>query len=190
MNSSDRVPATILALSIVSVVATVGVSVALSQERRPAQSGPAPATARAAKPQRALVWLYGADSQVERPAYYRVTSREKWVRAWEQHHGVDANDTKYPCPEVNFEECIVVAIFQGRRENSRGVGGSLVEDAGRLVFRFGDCSYQTGLQADPCSAFGIFVIRSTKRAIALEEDTQYLIGQPPIWTPRRWSNLE
>lgn len=79
---------------------------------------------------------------------------------------------------------MVLAIFRGRGWNSAGVRAiSIVEEQGRIVFRFHDKSYQTdgpdgrGKQG---TAYAFFVIPRSTKAVVLEENVQGLIGKPPV----------
>jgi len=93
---------------------------------------------------------------------------------------------------VNFDKCMVVAIFQGKSWNSNGVTCYSVQDQGDTVlFRFDEDTYQT-MSAEPggngggvnVTAYGIFVLPRTTKPLIIEENVQNVIGQPPNWKER------
>src|SRR5690606_34128461 len=72
-----------------------------------------------------LVSLSGADSKLDR-GYYRLTSAEHFTEIYMRHLGHDPADfdayhNPHGVPMINFDECMVVAVFQGEDWNSAGV---------------------------------------------------------------------
>ncbi|KKL20048.1 hypothetical protein LCGC14_2459370 [marine sediment metagenome] len=139
------------------------------------------------------------DLSVERRdgEYVLIADAEQWRSLWRRHSGFKggprrerggATRSAAALPEVDFESCAVLAIFQGSGWNSDGVElvSATVAD-GRALLRFDDRSYQTsgpdggGVRV---TAFGIFVLPRSMSEIVLEENVQGLIGRPPKWKLR------
>lgn len=142
-----------------------------------------------------LVTFVGADSKVTERRFVRVTDKEPWAVLWGEHTGqaLPAGDYNWyynqqHVPEVDFAQCMVVAMFQGACWNSAGVQvvEMLAADDHTLV-RFEDKAYQTagpdggGKRATP---YGLFVLPRSTKPIVLEENVQSLIGKPPVWQQR------
>jgi hypothetical protein len=155
---------------------------------------PASAQEPAAKAIKPCVAITGTDSHVTELAYHRITSTDDWARLWQRHKGQESDhpyDLYYDplaLPQVDFDAFMVIAIFQGRGWNSAGLKAiSISEAADRIVFRFDDKSYQTAGPdggGDKVAAYGFFVVPRSTKPVALEENVQELIGQPPVWKER------
>lgn len=138
-----------------------------------------------------LVAWQGPDSAVTERGYFRVQEEEDWIKLWERHIGKPAerdNIGRPFMPRVNFERCMVVAIFQGEGWNSNGVTvESISQDDERILLRFDESTYQTaGIDGGgvKCRAFGIFVLPKSDKPIVIEENVQGLIGHPAQWRER------
>ncbi len=138
------------------------------------------------------VTLSGAKSEITERAYHRITDRAAWVKLWLRHVGVAPEKhseyyNRAGVPDVDFECCFVIAVFQGKSTNSAGVIAVESVDADGIVrFRFDDRSYQTMNGADACAPFGFFVVPRmlVARTLILEENVQGTIGKPPVWKER------
>ncbi len=105
----------------------------------------------------------------------------------------DPSDLREPltCPMIDFDKYMAIGIFQGEGVNATGMKVfSISEEDNRILFRYGDNSYQTmgrvgsSHGGDRVTVYGFFVLpRSTKR-IVLEENVQNYLGQPPVWKQR------
>ena len=133
----------------------------------------------------------GPRSDVGKRSVELIKTKEHWEKTWLKHAGAPKQKSKVhgnDMPEIDFEHCMVVAVFQGSGWNSDGVSfESIEESADRLLIRFDDKSYQTsgpnggGVRVTP---FGIIVIRRIEKPVVLQEDVQSLIGGPPKWKER------
>ena len=139
-----------------------------------------------------LVTLSGADSKLGR-GYHRVGNADAFNAIYMSHLGRDpaefnAYHNPHGVPTVNFDECMVVAVFQGEGWNSAGVVvHSIEEDEHRVTLRFDDRAYQTAGPdggARRVSAYGFFVLPRSDKLLVLEENVQNVIGQPPVWRER------
>lgn len=140
------------------------------------------------------VTITGADSHVSECGYHRIASMKEWIQVWQKHEGhkVDEEYDLYynplGVPLVDFDNYMVIAIFQGSSWNSAGLSAvSISQEEDRIVFRFDDKSYQT-LGPDGggkrVTVYGFFVVRRSAKAVILEENVQGLKGKPPVWKER------
>jgi hypothetical protein len=160
-------------------------------------SGPLP-HARAEKSPKsvpAYVTWRGAHSRLTERCQYRITTEKEWVDLWLRHVGHKPKGKSYDlwqnpanAPHVDFDTCMVVAIFQGSAWNRAGVvAKSVTAKADCLRFRFRDDGYQT---AGPdgggvrVTAYGMFVLPRSAKPLVLEENVQNQIGAPPVWKER------
>jgi hypothetical protein len=142
-----------------------------------------------------LVTFAGDGSKIAARRFVKVTSKDQWAALWLEHTGQAAAVGEYQwfynpgkVPEVDFEQCMVLGVFQGGRWNSAGIEvEEILADGKRTVVRFDDRSFQTegpdggGVQGRP---FGLFVLPRDTKPIVLEENVQSLIGAPPEWQHR------
>lgn len=141
------------------------------------------------------VTFRSGESKIKTRSYRKVTAFEDWADLWIEHTGAQRHDGKYNwfyneagVPFVDFERCMVIAVFQGEGWNSAGVRVvTVAEEEERILLRFDDQSFQTsgpdggGVRVTP---FGIFVLPKSEKPVVLEENVQGLIGKPPIWKER------
>lgn len=122
----------------------------------------------------------GAESKIAAKEIVAARSFEELVDLWKRHAPGKA------VPDVDFSKEWVLGIFQGKGWNSRGVElAEILEQQGgegqRHVVRYDETSYQTSGGANEVTAYGIFVLNNIDDLITVEENTQGLIGQPPLW---------
>jgi hypothetical protein len=136
----------------------------------------------AAKP---YMSIWGADSKVKKKGYRRIDSPKALDEVWSNHR---ANADLYynGRPEVDFDRCLVIAIFEGDSWNTAGIEcKGIIEDEKSIRFRFRNRWYQTAESGKSASAYGFFLIPRTAKPIIIEEDVQgRLSGKPPIWKER------
>ena len=141
---------------------------------------------------RPLIALTGADSKVDKPAYYRVSSEEAWQRIWLSHLGKTEADRfreHLPIVQIDFTKCMVIAIFKGAASNSRGLNiVSIDEHEDTVSLRFDDMSYQTAGGIDggrvPVTPYAFVVIPNSAKLVLIEENVQSLKEKPPVWNER------
>jgi hypothetical protein len=148
----------------------------------------------AAQPQPAvtkpLVTLAGANSRIESPTYLRITTAKDFQATFMQHLGKEAkdfNDHYNPdgFPTINFDRCMVIAVFAGKSWNSVGMYASQINDnENQITVRFDHRSYQTSGGADAVVPYGFFVVPRSDKAVILEENVQQYIGGEPVWKER------
>jgi hypothetical protein len=150
---------------------------------------PAQTASSAPTPLKPIVLWWGAHSGVDQRDYWRVATDDAWKALWLRHAG---EQTESPLkiakhPEVDFERCVVVAIFAGKLRNTSGLTiASIEESDDRVLVRFErqSKSYQTGPDADDVTPYAILVLPKTRKPIVLEEDVHSLIGAAPQWKER------
>lgn len=139
-------------------------------------------------PGKPYVALSGHDSAITERRCVRVTDAETWAALWKEHRGekLETNASGWPTtPVIDFERCMVIAVFRGESWNANGEYVESIEEVDRHVrLRFDSHTFQTsgpdggGVRVTP---FGIWVIARTEKPIVIEENVQGLIGQPPKW---------
>jgi|GEM_PF-1249444 len=152
-----------------------------------ASSGPAPGATLAP-----FVTLTGADSHVTEARCLRITSADEWATTWLEHVGAppkpkyDAYYNKAGLPVVDFEHCMVIAVFAGATQNTAGasaVSGPLEDPAadvktptaeGDDVLRLSWHSYQTmGPDerggAEDVTPFGFFVVPRSAAPLVVQD---------------------
>jgi hypothetical protein len=128
--------------------------------------------------------LWGANSKVKKKSYHLIGSPKEMDEVWSRHRG--NTDFEYNGrPEVDFDRCLVVAIFEGESANTAGIEcKEVLDEAKSITFRFRNRCYQTAQTARSASAYGFFVIPRTTKPIIIEEDIQHVLGRPPVWKER------
>jgi hypothetical protein len=143
---------------------------------------------------RPFVALTGADSHVKERSYHRVMSEDEWIKIWQRHKGTEESknydlfDNPLGLPYIDFEKCMVIAVFQGNDWNSAGLTAVAVQEKeDGIVLRFKNKGYQTwgpdggGKQV---TVYGFFVLPRSSKTVVLEENVQNYKGQPPVWKER------
>ena len=142
-----------------------------------------------------LVTLTGTDSHVKERSYYRITSEKEWIKIWQRHKGVKESkdyDLFYNplgLPEINFDKCMVIAVFQDSGSNSAGLRTTAInEEKDRIVFRFMSKFYQTagpGGGGEQVAVYGFFVLPRSDKTVVLQEEHRSLNRNiPPSWQER------
>jgi hypothetical protein len=107
------------------------------------RTSPVPATEKPKNPNSALMVVTGNDSKIAEPVYQRVQSAAEWKKTWLGHLGLKEDTIYRAAMEVDFNRCIVIAIFGGKYVNSCGYDiKSVRERKNSIVIRFDDISYQ------------------------------------------------
>ena len=157
------------------------------------------------------VTFSGANSHVAEKRQYRITSEKEWRDLWRRHFGHKPNEeqplaplwTVPYVPDVDFDQCMVVAVFLGGSKNSAGVKtASVTEDRECLRLRFRDLAYQTSILPGPVpidprwaarikeiqdgavTPYGMFVLPRSSKPLVLEEGVPVNKGGPPVWKER------
>jgi|GEM_PF-3390329 len=134
---------------------------------------------------RKLRGFSGADSKIETPECHIIRQNgDAWKKLWNRHAPGKA------VPEVDLGNELVVAIFQGKSVNSRGV--ELVEillheclHTPNFLVRFDEATYQSMGEGASVTPFGIFILgRGNWDQFFIEENVQSLKGKPPLWRSR------
>ena len=144
-------------------------------------------------PSKPFVTFSGAQSRIDKPSYHLVTSAKDWTNLWLRHSGKEEREDydylRNPdgVPEVNFDECMVVAVFQGKQTNiARLEAVSLSRIAGLMTLRFQSKGYQTGSTdkgggAKDVTPYAFFVVPRSPNPLVLEQDVHNIKGDPPKW---------
>jgi hypothetical protein len=141
------------------------------------------------------VTISGSFSEIAQARHLRIVDQKDWAAVWREHRGKEAEKNAYSepvVPDVNFQGCMVVAVFRGQTVNSNGLYLVSLEDrADAIVLRYDSHSFQTAsLIGDPgggASAvrpYGIFVVPRSDKELVIEQNVQNLKNHPPIWKER------
>lgn len=136
---------------------------------------------------RALLVMSSNDSHIATQDFRRITSAEMWSKTWLEHLGLDG-DTIYRCfMEINYDRCMVVAVFGGNKTNLCGYEvDSVQEQEERILVRFIDIDYQTAGPdggADQVTPYAFIVLPKSDKPIVLEETVRSMVpGQALLWT--------
>jgi hypothetical protein len=143
--------------------------------------------------------LSGTRSAVTERECVRVLSRDAWAALWLRHLGrvpearYDFFTNPAALPEVDFDKCMVIAVFEGRGYNCAGlVAVDLLDRPEALVFRFDRNAYQTYEELDEVCVFGFFIVPRSTKLVVLEDDRRDLRQRarkkPPVW--QEYARLE
>lgn len=166
-----------IAFALASVAAAVCVSVATQPAPR-AEESPA-----------AVSWA-GSRSEIKMPRAVRVLDAKAWESLWREHRGasIEKNANGFETwPAIDFDRYMVIALFGGPSNNSNGwFLRSWGERESHLLIRceqqrFQTASFDGGPSGIATLDFGFFVLPRSSREVVIEENTQNLIGKPPIW---------
>lgn len=164
-------------------------------------ASPAPAAPQTAKDGKSIapyVTWWGPDSAVKEPTFLKITSEDAWTSLWEKHTGgpLKRDNIQRPVglPAINFDQCMVVAIFNGKRHNTNGIVIKSIVDAGeKIVLHYDESTYQVAYSLNAgekmpsppdLHPFGIFVLPKSDKPIEVEENVQGLKNEPAKWKPR------
>jgi len=134
-----------------------------------------------------LVVLTGAESRIKEKCRHLITSEEEWARIWLRHRGrpLETHDDYYNkagVPLIDFESCMVLALFQGPGSNSAGLRAMSIHEGEEVtIFRFDDKSYQTMERGDKVSVYGFFILPRSSRTLIVQENVQALLVGKPVW---------
>ena len=166
--------------------------------------------ARSTKP---LVTWAGSYSAITQSGFARITSTEDWAELWKRHAGENAEIDSYgqvAAPEIDFQQCIVIALFAGQRGNTRAASVDFIDEFDdHLRIRYDWLTYQTAEEPSHSMApggaveqpeegkgddaqavrrnrhdttpYGIIVIPRTTKRIVFEENMQGMTDPAPIW---------
>jgi hypothetical protein len=141
-----------------------------------------------------LVEFSGAHSKVDRPTFRRITNLKEFREAFMQHLGQDSSRfdefyNPFGVPTVDFNRCMVIAVFAGSGWNDAGISAvSISDDRDRLLVRFAHRYYQTSVDfnsqndgGERVTAFGIFVLPRSDKEVVLQEGSNRYGVSPQEW---------
>jgi len=145
----------------------------------------------------AVQWM-GSYSSIQTPRIQVVTDANAWETLYAEHtrDKPEKNANGFlTWPRIDFDQFVVVALFAGKGTNSNGFDAvSVTESIAGVVVRFDEVLFQTasfngGPSGITTTGFGFLVIPRKNGTWILEENTQNLIGGPPVWTERKRVDL-
>jgi len=157
----------------------------------------------------AYVAISGDNSKIDRTRYVRVTSSEQMTDLWLEHLGHHRSENISPAvlgtPQVDFDRCMVIAIFPGAQYAEGVELKEILEDDHRVLVRFNVLNYQVSGEItvkvvkdaqedsedlpvfsvpDFPEPYGFFVIPHSKKQVVLEESYRLLLTDPRTWVQR------
>lgn len=149
--------------------------------------------AHAAPSDKPLFSLAGSHSAVAERRVELITEPARWEAVWTEHAGgkVYGSGGADMIPRVDFSRCMVLAMFAGSSTNGSGwVVEEVLNRDGHTVIRYNHIRFQTASfdgsdSSVKTTSYGFAVLQRSTLPFILEENTQNLIGGPPIWTERQ-----
>jgi len=135
-----------------------------------------------------LFSMGGRESKNAKAGYHRIESPEAWKALWLRHNtGTEKPKTvpvTAPRAEVDFSRCMVVAVFDGERDNCDGFKvHSVLETDEHVTVRIQGLYFATALdEVQKTQAWGIFVLPRSAKPVRIELDTRSDKIDPPKWT--------
>lgn len=162
----------------VCALACIGAAVALG------------ATTRAGGTPGVYVQFVGHDATRAQEGFVVARTEKGWIGIWQDYTGASAGHgaiERNRIPKIDFEHCMVVAYFGGKRTNTDGyLVRELNEFKGVVRLRFEASTFQTmggdaRGGAQDTTPYGVWVIPATDKRIVIERAAAHLKGQDPVW---------
>ena len=132
------------------------------------------------------VTITGDDSRITEQSFFRIRSNDEFAEVWAKHTGqknvpyknwenqYDEFYNTLSLPLVDFENYMVIAIFQGTGWNDAGLKAiSMSEHAHGISFRFKGKPYSTEGPdggGKKVSVYGFFVVPQSTKPLVVEEE--------------------
>lgn len=169
------------ALLIRSLRMTIVAAALAAAAMRPAGRDPEPITP--------YVTWSGAFSEVRRPSIERAVNREQWAALWRRHVGRkgERNATNVQViPEIDFDSCMLVAIFAGEMTQCNGMRVARLEEfEDHLLLRYDRLDFEVSLRGGDderlveVTPYGMFLVPRSGKRIVIEEEVPGMFGRPP-----------
>jgi len=141
---------------------------------------------------RPYVIMSGADSHISTPSCLRIITESQWDTTWLEHMGwekkqiYDQYYNRLGIPIIDFNKCMVIAIFLGKSWNTAGITViSIQEENDQIVLGFDLKSYQSMEPGDQVKPYGIFVLSNSNKQVLLQINRQSFESRikkdPPVW---------
>jgi hypothetical protein len=142
------------------------------------------------EPLRPYVVITGSDSAVQQPECRRIVTDAAWEALWDRHvaqeQRIKAGRPEAPRPAVDFQRCLLIAVFGGSTWNTEGL--KVVDTVGKgdeIVVGTDWLSYQTTRAGDQTPPFAFIVMPRSPKPILVQVDTRDLRERadnaPPKW---------
>jgi hypothetical protein len=138
-----------------------------------------------------LLALSGSDSKITTPSYRLISSQSEWEQLWRRHTGKPSTGgyIEDGMPKVNFDKCMLVAVFNHPANNLGVFAESLDEQSDRIVLRINNRWFSTitrlGHPAPkPKNPYGFFVLPRSGKEVVVEEAVYQRKSDPPTYQER------
>ncbi len=129
----------------------------------------------------ALAVLSGNDSHISKKAFQRIESQQAWRKTWLAHLGLKADTIYRPTLAIDFDRCLVIAVFGGSTTNSCGYRvESVSQDKDGMHLVFSEITYQTaraGGGEDHAAPYAFIVLPKFTKQVVLEQVTHTMTGK-------------
>jgi hypothetical protein len=134
---------------------------------------------------RPLVSLCGSQSKIVEAQFHRVEAAPAWKSVWLEHLTGSKKEPKgfveMPAVEVDFERCMVVAVFEGKYFETQLRVVSLTESDRQIVLRLtGWFTPSTPFSKD-AQPWGVFVLPKSPKVVVIQIDSRVAFDDPPRW---------
>jgi hypothetical protein len=141
---------------------------------------------------RPYVIMSGADSHISTPSCLRIITESQWDTTWLEHMGwekkqiYDQYYNRLGIPIIDFNKCMVIAIFLGKSWNTAGISViSIQEGNDQIVLSFDLKSYQSMEPGDQVKPYGFFVLPNSNKQVLIQINNQSyasrIRNEPPVW---------
>jgi hypothetical protein len=136
------------------------------------------------------VQFVGHDAKRVQEGFVVARTEKGWTGIWQDYTGQNAGYgaiERNRIPKIDFERCMVVAYFGGKRTNTDGyTAREIAEAKGVVRLRFEASTFQTaGMDArggaQDTTPYGVWVIPATDKPVVIERGRRGLKDQPPKW---------
>ncbi len=130
----------------------------------------------------------GAFSAVRQSTIERAVNREQWAVLWRRHAGRkgERNATNVQViPEIDFDSCMVVAVFCGEMTQCNGARIARIDEIeGGLLLRYERLDFEVSVRSGEdarlveVTPYGIFVLPRSHNRLIIEEAVPGQFGRP------------
>lgn len=151
----------------------------------------------------------GTDSKVAKESFARCSSQKEWEVTWLNHQADKNGEYSQKCPEVDFDSCMVIAVFHGKSYENTGIEVLAVnEDRDCVRVRYRPATYQVAFSFPPVTfgesagespkqregggektlkrpydtqSYVFIVLPKSPKPVILEEDLRDRLDGPSVW---------
>jgi hypothetical protein len=134
------------------------------------------------------VQITGHDAKRDQEGFVVARTEKGWIDIWQGYTGNSAGHgaiERNRIPRIDFDACMVVAYFGGKRTNTDGfIAEEVAFENGSLRLRYIESTFQTsgpGGGGQSTTPYAVWIIPATDRPIAIERGRRGLKDAPIKW---------